>query len=228
MNTMRQQGLISNVKLNDYNYTIIGCGGLGSPTCVVLTKMGVQNISLFDGDTVEDHNLPNQYYREEDLGQFKVNSLKDICVGYNHEVKITTYEKFFEETDKGLIKNNGILISCVDDIDVRKMIFESTVKFNPLIPLYIDMRMGGLAGEIISINPLNPDHIREYETEKIFPKNEAYQERCTEKAIIFNVITLAGFLGSVVRNFIMTGNMNDISNCITVDMKNFNVLKYNF
>ena len=58
--------------------TIIGVGGIGSPVALALTKMGCRRLTLFDPDTIEPHNLPNQLYRLRDVGRPKVEALADL------------------------------------------------------------------------------------------------------------------------------------------------------
>jgi len=64
----RQLDIVSSEEL-DFPITLIGCGGIGSPVAMALVKMGCGQISLYDPDCVEAHNLPNQMYRLEDVGE---------------------------------------------------------------------------------------------------------------------------------------------------------------
>ena len=41
---------------------IIGCGATGSWVALMLAKMGISNITCWDFDKVEEHNLPNQFF----------------------------------------------------------------------------------------------------------------------------------------------------------------------
>ena len=47
---------------------IIGCGALGSWLVLFLLKMGFKNIYVYDFDTIEEHNLPNQAFLEKQIG----------------------------------------------------------------------------------------------------------------------------------------------------------------
>ena len=64
-------------KSMDVPVTIIGAGATGSFTALSLAKMGIRNITIYDFDTVEEHNLPNQFYRQCDLGKRKVEALRE-------------------------------------------------------------------------------------------------------------------------------------------------------
>ena len=52
--------------------TIIGVGCTGSFITLNLAKLGFNNINIIDFDKVEEENIPNQFYREKDIGKPKV------------------------------------------------------------------------------------------------------------------------------------------------------------
>lgn len=59
--------------LSNINIAVIGLGGIGSPLAVMLAKMGVQNMSFFDHDKIEKHNLPRILGADKtSLGVYKV------------------------------------------------------------------------------------------------------------------------------------------------------------
>jgi len=55
---------------------VVGCGGLGSWTSLIMAKSGWREFVLVDPDVVEEKNLSNQAYFPEDIGLRKVNALK--------------------------------------------------------------------------------------------------------------------------------------------------------
>ena len=77
MEFLRQLDLVSPDTL-DLPIHLIGCGGIGSFTALVLSKMGVQHLHLYDPDGIEEHNLPNQLFRLRDVGRSKVEALQEI------------------------------------------------------------------------------------------------------------------------------------------------------
>src|SRR5207244_2983363 len=58
--------------------TVVGAGGIGSPTALALAKMGCSRLTVYDPDLVEPHNLPNQFYRLKDSARPKVEALRDL------------------------------------------------------------------------------------------------------------------------------------------------------
>jgi len=75
---IRQQELVNQEKLANLHVTIIGCGAVGSFTALSLCKMGVGQLTLIDNDKVSIENLPNQFFREDDIGEKKVAACMEI------------------------------------------------------------------------------------------------------------------------------------------------------
>jgi len=56
---LRQMNIVPPEKLS-FPITVIGAGAIGSATVVTLAKMGCSDITVWDSDTLEDLNIPNQ------------------------------------------------------------------------------------------------------------------------------------------------------------------------
>jgi hypothetical protein len=193
MDFWRQNDIVMPDDFNKYTVTIIGAGGIGSPTTLALSKMGVEKIAIYDDDSVEKHNLPNQMYRIIDIGKSKVEATRDICNDFSG-LPITIYnEKFASQSV------HGIVISGVDTMKSRADIWKR-MKYNPVVNLYIDARMGAEICKIHTINPCDPIDIKWYE-KTLFPDEKASEEKCTEKAVIYNTFTIAGLVASQVKKF---------------------------
>ena len=54
--------------------TILGAGAVGSFTTLTLAKLGCSSLTVYDPDTVEVHNLPNQYFSVPSASLRDVNS----------------------------------------------------------------------------------------------------------------------------------------------------------
>ena len=57
----RQTDIVDADRLAELPVTVIGAGATGSFITLALAKMGVRHITVYDDDTVEEHNLPNQF-----------------------------------------------------------------------------------------------------------------------------------------------------------------------
>lgn len=139
MNLIRQEEFFSPVKTTD-DIHIIGIGAIGSHIAEMLVRMGLTNIHLYDFDTVDEHNIPNQLYNEPAIGCTKCDALKHDLYLINSDTIKTV-----KTHDKGYIlertKLSGYVFLCVDSINLRKAIVKEH-EFNPMIKALFDFRMG--------------------------------------------------------------------------------------
>lgn len=195
MDYFRQTDLVDQEAL-DIPMVMIGCGGIGSITALALAKMGCHNLTVYDDDTIEAHNLPNQVYRVEDMGKKKVEAIADILESYTG-ARIRTYP----ERVAGQ-KLRGIVISGVDTMADRIRIWLDSIKLNPAVPFYIDARMGGEVSRIYAVRPVDPFQIKAYEA-TLYSDTEADPLTCTGRTIIYNTFAIAGIITSQVKKFLM-------------------------
>ena len=67
----KQMELIEVEKFNK-RINVIGCGALGSWLIFYLLKMGFENIHVYDFDEIEEHNIPNQLFKENQIKKKKL------------------------------------------------------------------------------------------------------------------------------------------------------------
>ena len=147
--------IVNNDKLS-IPITIIGAGAVGSFVCLTLAKMGCTDITVYDDDDIDTHNISNQFYREQDCGNSKVESLKAIIKEFdNIDIKIVS-KKYKNQSLE------GIIISAVDSMSVRNDIWKN-IKYNPSIKLFIDGRMGAEVMRIYTVKPHDKDEIKFFE-----------------------------------------------------------------
>lgn len=172
--------------------TVIGAGGIGSPAVLGLAKMGVKDIKVYDPDTVELHNIPNQFYRLDDVGSPKITALASIIKAYAGTDIEAVQGRFAGHP-------SGIVISAVDSMDSRKEIWD-LIKYKTSIPLYIDARMGAEVGIVHTLRPTSPIDVAWYEG-TLFSDEDSVPEPCTARAIIYNVLGIAAIIGGQVKRY---------------------------
>ena len=121
---------------------IIGCGSIGSNVAELLARYGIENLVLWDFDTVEPHNIANQLFTEEDVGKPKTEALAELLYKINPKLKKTL--KIKEKWDNDVL--NDYVFMCVDSVDVRRSIVE-TNKYNPTVKAVFDFRTTLLEGQ---------------------------------------------------------------------------------
>ena len=206
---LRQLDILAPSVVRLFPVTIIGCGGIGSSTALALAKIGVEHITLIDGDTVEAHNIPNQLFRLADIGQPKVRACATMLREFS-ETTVSEIPSFFDsETPL-----SGIVASGVDSMKTRSEIWKK-VRFNPEIPLYIDGRIGG---DVIQIHTIEPCQIRDIETYEpwLFSDAEAAELPCTAQAIFYTSFTVAGLIASQLKKWL---KKDPYYRLLTFDMK---------
>jgi len=165
---------------------IVGCGGIGSWTALALAKMGYENITLYDFDTVEEHNLATQFYKTDQLEYGKAVALSDNILEF-----AGSRPKYVDSKPDNI--KGDVLIMAVD-------IMKSREELKELIPNFqfiVDARMGGQVFNIWSFLPFEKDR---YET-TLFTDEEGVQEPCTAKAIAYNVFGIASMIGNLVKRY---------------------------
>jgi len=194
MDFMRQLGILAPPEHLNFPVSVVGCGGIGSPTALVLAKMGCTDITVYDFDHVEEHNLPNQLHKLCHVDRPKVVAVANVAKEFAG-VKVKTKE----ESVGGEHQLSGVVISGVDTMEARREIWKA-VKYNPQVHLYIDGRMGAEVCRIYSVWPIDPEDVRRYEA-SLYSDEEALELPCTERAIIYNVFVVAGLIGNQVKKY---------------------------
>ncbi|MBI4142968.1 ThiF family adenylyltransferase [Candidatus Uhrbacteria bacterium] len=197
LNFHRQLDLVDAARLAATPITVIGAGGIGSPTVVCITKMGCGQVTVYDPDTVEDHNLPNQWFRRQDVGKPKVLALQEIVRDFSGVDIVAKPERYTTQPLR------GVVIVAVDHMDTRKAIWLQC-KDRPRVQLFIEGRMGGEHFHAFAVRPCDPDHIRKYEDE-LYSHAEATELPCTARAIIYNTMGIGSEIAYLVKCGIMVG-----------------------
>jgi len=192
----RQLGLLPMESL-DRSITIIGAGAIGGWTALSLTKMGFLNTTVYDFDTVDTVNMNSQLYRKKDVGNAKVLALQNIINDFTgHDIQV--HGQFY-----GGILTSDIVISAVDSMATRKLIWES-VKNNGFVKMFIDPRMGAESALLYVINPNDAKDIATYE-KTLYTDDQAVAEPCTMKSTSYCAMALSGLVCTQVKS-IATNN----------------------
>lgn len=115
---------------------VVGCGSVGATLAELFVRLGVTNITLWDFDIVNPHNLANQIYRRKDIGRLKVDALKDILEEIDEDAKDNVVVKP-EGWDGEIL--SGYIILAVDNIELRRQIVETHMN-NKFVKAVFDFR----------------------------------------------------------------------------------------
>lgn len=165
----RHRSVFDPLKWGSRRVDVIGLGATGSKVALSLAKLGVQNLHIWDHDTVEEHNLANQAYGMQHVGVTKATALADII---HLGTGATTTQH--GEWDPGTRSWGEVVFCMVDSMAVRKQIFE-TARINPFVRLVIDSRMGSDMGYLHTYSPQDPATLLRYEA-SLFSDDDAHTE----------------------------------------------------
>lgn len=117
---------------------IVGSGSVGSTIAEGLARCGIKDITLWDFDIVEPHNIVNQMFRAKDCGKLKVEALKDILTEIDPEIENNIITEPNGWNGEML---SGYIFLAVDSIELRRKIVEH--HFNsPFVKAVFDVRTG--------------------------------------------------------------------------------------
>ena len=100
---------------------IVGMGGLGCPVSLYLAAAGIGQLSICDGDTVDQSNLQRQVlYTSEDCGQPKVACAQRRLQALNSGVQVNTYAE--KANEQILAGNYSLVVDCTDNLAARQQL----------------------------------------------------------------------------------------------------------
>lgn len=193
MDLVKHIGVFQPQKVAGKRIAIIGAGAIGSAVALNVAKLGVTNITLFDFDKVEAHNLPNQIlYGPSDIGANKVDAAAsriESLTGYKPKTVVgkAGESKMFYE----------IIFVCVDSMDARTKIFQKAVYLNGVTELLIEGRMGARAVAAYAFNPLDPSQAQEYVSD-LYPDSDVPRENVGACAVIPSIGATANTVAAMM------------------------------
>lgn len=200
---------------------IIGCGAIGSTVAENLVRFGLTNITLYDFDTVERHNIANQMFKETDIGKLKTEALAESLCDINLDVAAN-----LKIVNKGYTgqKLSGYVFLCVDNIDLRREIAENC-KNNEYIKAMFDFRMRLTDAQHYAADWSDKTMIENFLKTMAFSHEDAQKETPVSACnITLSVVpTVRAICAYGVSNFINYVKDGIIKKMILVDAFNYTV-----
>lgn len=207
MEFTRQMDVVTEDQLN-FGITLIGAGAIGSFTALNLAKLGCSRLEVWDHDSVEEHNIPNQLVSTEGVGSPKVEDLR-------HTIEHFTDREFHWRSEEftGGNPRSEVLITAVDSLDAREQIWEN-LNFQD-VRLLIDPRMGLGSGRIYSIKTTDMEDRAYYEDSLTYEPSEL---PCTARSIVYAPSVIGGYIAAIVKHYALS---EDIPRDILFDVDDF-------
>ncbi len=180
--------------------TVFGGGSVGGWSLLSLIKAGITDITLYDKDVVESHNVPMSLFRDCDVGRRKVDALKEILL-YLTGVEITVVPEFYTG---GSIKP-GAVMCHVDTMEKGRHLIFAQVQKEFKVDVMIDTRAQACYGEIFTIVPFNTEDCKNYRISSDFTDNDIALRTCGTHGISFAAAGLANSAVGSLCHFWQTG-----------------------
>lgn len=113
--------------LKEKRVLVAGCGGLGGYLVETLTRLGVGEITVVDGDVFEPSNLNRQLLCTlPSLGQSKVLTAKERAQAVNPEVLLHAAEKYLDVSNaEELTAGQDLVLDALDSAPARLLLEEA-------------------------------------------------------------------------------------------------------
>ena len=109
-------------KLRRLRLVIAGCG-IGSSFAELAARMGIEHITLADGDTVSDTNLNRQFFSAADVGKSKVKSLAARLRAINPNADIVEFDRYLDKDNTpALIDQADLVFDTIDFLDLAAIV----------------------------------------------------------------------------------------------------------
>ncbi len=213
MDYQRQLDIFNPGEFENMRTTIVGCGGIGSFAAIAIAKLGL-NLALWDGDKVEPHNVPNQFFPHKAIGMNKAEALGRLVKSFS-DVDVEVFPKMWEGETL-----SGVIVVAVDSMQGRRKIWEQ-VKSSPDVPLLVDGRIGGEFVRVIAIRPVNDAFIFDWYERTLVDDEDAVDFPCTARAVIYVGFQVAATITACIKQFLTTGKLS--WHDMNYSMSDFNV-----
>ena len=185
---LRNKDLINQSLLDEV--TIIGAGGIASALVTILAQMGFNKFDIWDDDKLEEHNLSTTAYPESLLGKEKAMCAAYMIHQFDDKADVNLHLKRWEPG----CHLSDIVLLTPDNMETRLDVHMDW-KRNDNRRALIDMRMGALTMEVISVDKDNDNFGKTWQ-----PSNKISDEVCTAKHTIFTANIVAGLGASQLFN----------------------------
>ncbi len=199
---------------------VIGVGGLGCPSALVLARAGIA-LRLVDDDVVERSNLPRQIlFSASDLGLRKVVAGAASLVREVPGVSVETVDaRFTSATAAALLVGAGVMLDCTDRLETRFL--ANDVSFAAGVPL-VHGAVLGWTGQVMPIAK-NSRGAGCYRCLFEAPPAEGIVPRCAEAGVLGAACGAVGAKMASEALRLLAGDASGVGTLTTIDLRSGNV-----
>jgi len=224
MNLNRLESLIGNnnlSKIRNLKILILGLGGVGGYALESLSRCGVNNFTLVDGDIIKPSNINRQIISTRyNYNKLKTKQWKKRIKKINKDVNITLINKMIEENNLNLLfsKKYDYIIDACDTTKVKVLLIKECIKSN--IKLISSMgtanKLDASKIKITTLDKTEYDPLAK-KIRKEFSKNKNDMKKIivvtsTEQSKINNILGSISYVPAVAGLLITNYIINDVIN----------------
>ena len=196
--------------------TIIGAGGIGSWTALLLARTNLKEIKVYDFDQIEERNLSGQFFKKSDIGSYKIEALYFNIVEFTDKSINPIKKKFTKKEFEKELQRSDIIICAVDSIRTRKELYEFIITElrtkikNLKTELYIDTGLS-VEGYRINVLRLRHDYLLKDDLElyrNVIENLEDTPTLCSLKQTTHVAVRLASDITALLTNYYSTEKRN--------------------
>ena len=224
----RQLGLLNQDWFLTNRVSVIGVGNLGTPLCLNLSKAGFREIYVYDPDTIEAHNIPNQMYSAHSLRRTKISQI--LLTMDQYAPALHTYWGIRRKVrlEDPLLLESEIMIVLTDSIESRiesfllALMYKYKAKYN--IKYLIEAGTHAHSSKLFVVN-LDSVQQRNVYFESLLERHKTPSADlpCTERSTFF----YASFIASVIMGYLRNLSEKEKVPFETwIDLKNSQVIQF--
>jgi len=187
--TYDRQTRIFDPETSQTHVAIIGLGNIGSNAGILLARLGIKEVTLYDHDTIEAHNLASQHFSTGDHGALKTDALVRQMLEINPAMTIHAHAVEYTGENLGA----DMLIMAVDSMAIRQTILAGMIA-SGYDPYIIDGRSGGGQVEV---------HSQQFSAWGDTLYEGADTDPCGARFICYASAIVAGFITNTVKRVIL-------------------------
>ncbi|UWR03797.1 ThiF family adenylyltransferase [Ruegeria conchae] len=208
-------------RLGKAHVAVVGAGGLGCPVLQYLVGAGIEKISIFDPDEVEESNLHRQpLYGMPDIGKPKALAARDALRALNPQVEVSANVESIGPTRAPEIAANAdLVIDAADSFAASYILSDACLaEDTPLVSASVLGQtgyVGGFCGGAPSLRA-------------VFPELPATGATCATAGVLGPVVGVIGALQAQIAIKVLLGAQPALGQMITADLSGMHFGGFSF
>ena len=185
--------------------TLIGCGGINSWLALLLSRLKINKLTIYDNDKVDLSNMSGQLFKVSDVGNYKVDSIVNTMREYSNFYNVLGLRQLYNETSSF----SKIMMCGVDNMEARKTAFYTW--YDAILNcdesykkecLFIDGRLSATDLQVFAIQGNDDRAIEVYKDKWLFSDYEAEETICSFKQTTYMANMIASIMTNIFVNFV--------------------------